>query len=120
MKIKYFLSEGLIPLLLIILLILSLNYKAAFMPMTTEMFLIIGLVITFINYLGFIWKEKAQNEREIHHRSRAGRVSFFYRFFFTGFRNSLSKFRKQHRSLARLYSYRYNFRKSNHSYILSC
>jgi membrane protease YdiL (CAAX protease family) len=77
MKHNILIGETIVATILVLFLLAFLNYSPLLMPMSMEMVLVVGLVITFIAFLGFVWKEKARDERELVHRSRAGRVSFF-------------------------------------------
>jgi peptidoglycan/LPS O-acetylase OafA/YrhL len=47
------------------------------MPKSTEMFLLVIFALMFFIYLGLIWNEHANDEREHAHQLTAGRVSFF-------------------------------------------
>lgn len=77
MKNGIFKGEVVMSIILILLLILFLNPTNLLMPETFVMMLEIGIVIAFLLFSGFIWKEKALDERDNYHRMHAGRISFF-------------------------------------------
>lgn len=76
MKHKYLAEIGITVILLGILGALLLP-TSLLMPMSSDMMLIIGLIVTFFIFSSFFWKEQAGDEREHLHRLFAGRVSFF-------------------------------------------
>lgn len=70
------LVELFIPLILVLLLMLLWDPFGFFMPNKLIMFLLLVLIVIFIFFVGFIWKEKAHDERELLHRSIASRFAF--------------------------------------------
>lgn len=62
--------------ILIILLILFLNPFGFWMPSTLLMMMVLGLVVVFILFASFVWRENHRDEREMLHKMRAGRVAF--------------------------------------------
>ena len=70
-------SELATAVVLIGILCLFLNPMGLLMPESTVMLLLIGLILTYFIFLGFIWKEYHGDEREYVHRLHAGRISFF-------------------------------------------
>lgn len=70
------LQEVIISLVLIILLILFLNPFHFWMPNALLMMMVLGLLIVFALFAGFIWKENVRDEREGFHRMLAGRIAF--------------------------------------------
>lgn len=71
-----YLGEMIISLTLIILTILLLNPFHFWMPNQLHMLMIAGLVIAFIFFSVFIWKEKSADEREQMHKASAGRWAY--------------------------------------------
>lgn len=71
------LQEIIISLILILLLVLFLNPFHFWMPNALLMMMVLGLLIVFAFFSGFIWKENARDEREGLHRMLAGRTAFF-------------------------------------------
>jgi len=69
-------SEILVPVLLIILLVLFLNPFGFWMPTALVMTMLCFLVIIFLIFGVFLWKEKAGDEREQVHKMLSGRVAF--------------------------------------------
>jgi len=70
------LQEIFVSVILIILLILFLNPFNLWMPDRIVMMMVLGLIVIFIVFSSFIWKEKAQDERENVHRMFSGRIAF--------------------------------------------
>ena len=70
------LQEISISLILIVLLGLFLNPFGFWMPDALVMMIILGLIVVFAIFSGFMWKERAQDEREALHRMLAGRVAY--------------------------------------------
>ena len=71
-----FANEIIAALVLILLVGALLNPFGWFMPSPVVMMLILGLVVVFILFTAFVWKERARDERELWHRTIAGRVAF--------------------------------------------
>ena len=71
-----FANEIIAAFVLILLVGTLLNPFNWFMPTPVVMMLILGLVVVFILFTAFVWKEKARDERELWHRTIAGRVAF--------------------------------------------
>jgi len=62
--------------LLIALLIALVNPFGSWMPQTILTMTTVGLVVLFAVFAGFVWKERARDERELLHGMLAGRVAF--------------------------------------------
>ncbi len=73
---KSFTKEIIITLILLILLFALINPLGTFMPTPTEMLILALLVVVFIIFGIFIWKEHALDEREQLHRMQADRIAF--------------------------------------------
>ena len=71
-----FANEIIAAFVLILLVGTLLNPFNWFMPGPVVMMLILSLVVVFILFTAFIWKERARDERELWHRTIAGRVAF--------------------------------------------
>jgi len=71
-----FLSELSVSVILVILLFLLINPVKFVMPNEVNMLLILGLVISFIIFSAFIFKEKAKDERENLHRYISARFAY--------------------------------------------
>ena len=69
-------SEIVISGVLIFFILLLLNPFDILMPKPIEMLVIIGLATVFIIFAGFVFKEKAVDERESLHRNIAGRFAY--------------------------------------------
>lgn len=74
---RYQFGEVATALMLIVLLAAFITPPGLLMPKSTEMFLLVLFALAFFAYLGFIWKERAADEREHAHQLTAGRMSFF-------------------------------------------
>lgn len=77
MKEKGFRGEIATSLILIAILVLFIRPTNLLMPSTVEMMLPVLLVVAFLTFSSLFWKEKAQDEREANHITKAGRISFF-------------------------------------------
>lgn len=75
MKNNYFI-EILIPIILISLLILLFDPFMVLIPSSVQMLIIALVLIVFICFSLFIWKEKSTDEREILHRNIASRFAY--------------------------------------------
>ena len=71
-----FANEIIAAFVLILLVGALLNPFNWFMSGPVVMMLILSLVVVFILFTAFIWKERARDERELWHRTIAGRVAF--------------------------------------------
>lgn len=69
-------QEIFVSLILVILLALFLNPFGFWMPNTLLMMMVLGLIVVFAVFSGFIWKEYARDEREMLHRMLAGRIAY--------------------------------------------
>lgn len=77
-KIKTLVSgETISALLVMALLVIFLRPPGLLMPKSTEMLVVALFILSCFAFLGFIWKEHAQDEREEAHQYTAARVSFF-------------------------------------------
>ena len=70
------LQEIFVSLALIVLLVLFLNPFGFWMPSALLMMMVLGLIVIFALFSGFIWKEQARDEREMLHRMLAGRIAY--------------------------------------------
>lgn len=61
---------------IIIALVIALLNPFNFMTSMTMMMVQLALVVVFALFVGFVWKERGRDERELLHRALAGRVSF--------------------------------------------
>ena len=68
--------EVILSLILIILLVALLNPFDYGMPPPVQIAMTISLIIFFLILIGFIWQEKAQDEREYLHRFIANRFAY--------------------------------------------
>lgn len=66
----------LIPLIVIILAIASLDPFMVLMPESMVYGLLVLLFISFVIYTSFVWHEHANDEREEVHRALAGRIAY--------------------------------------------
>lgn len=71
-----FANEIITALILVLLIVALLNPFSWFMPSPVVMMLILAVVVVFILFITFVWKERARDERELLHRTIAGRVAF--------------------------------------------
>ena len=71
-----FLQEILVSVALVVLLVFMLNPFDFWMPSTLLMMLIAVFVAIFGSLVSFIWRENSKDEREILHKSIAGRAAF--------------------------------------------
>lgn len=69
-------QEIAVSVILIILLILFLNPFGFLMPTTLFMMMVLALIVTFVIFASFMWKEHARDERESLHIMMAGRMAF--------------------------------------------
>lgn len=65
-----------ISIILLGVLVIFLNPTNLLMPDSLNLMLILGLIIGFLGFVSFIWKETATDEREATHIWKAGRLSF--------------------------------------------
>jgi len=68
--------DFLIPIILIVSLILLANPYMFWMPTTLHMMVLVVLIVCFVIFGSFIWKEKVADERENLHRFVVGRYAF--------------------------------------------
>lgn len=73
---KRFLSEIIISIILVGLLVLLFNPTHLLMPTSVQMMLVVFLVVLFLAFFSFIWREKTSDERESLHRNLAGRFAY--------------------------------------------
>ncbi len=69
-------QEIAVSLILIVLLALFLNPFGFWMPNALLMMMMLGLVVVFVVFASFVWKENARDEREGLHKMIAGRIAF--------------------------------------------
>ena len=72
-----FVGEIIISLLLIGLLVFFINPLDLLMPLTLHPFMVPFLVVLFIIFAGFLWKENPGDEREQSHKFMASRFAYF-------------------------------------------
>lgn len=72
-----FVGEVIISLLLIGLLVFFINPLNLLMPHVLHPFMVPFLVVLFIIFAGFLWKETPGDEREQMHKFIAARLSYF-------------------------------------------
>ena len=73
---KEFFSETVVGIVMLLLIIILVNPMEMLMATSTEMMLLIGIVLLFGLFALFVWREKASDEREIMHRMLADRIGF--------------------------------------------
>ena len=71
-----FIQEIVVSVVLIIFLVLFLNPFSFWMPSSILMMMVLGLVVTFVVFASFAWKENVRDERENLHKMLAGRIAF--------------------------------------------
>lgn len=77
MKNSSFIGQVIISLLLVIFIALCFNpFQELLMPTMFSSMVLIGLVVTFMIFAIFIWREKSEDEREDQHRLAASRAGF--------------------------------------------
>jgi len=69
-------SEVIISIIFLALLVLVADPFMKFMSHSLAYILLLALVIIFALFAGFVWREKAADERESLHRLTAGRVGY--------------------------------------------
>lgn len=69
--------EIILGLLIIAILALAQYSSHIFMPMSMTATLLVSLVMTFLVFVGLVWREQASDERDATHMAKAGRWSFF-------------------------------------------
>lgn len=68
--------EIIISIILLILTVLLLNPFHFWMPTQLHMLMLVAMVIVFIIFAAFIWKEKSADERDQMHKAVAGRWAY--------------------------------------------
>lgn len=76
MKNNYYIIETVIAVVLIGLAVALLNPFGWWMPDMLAKMIMVGLLIIFAVLVGFVWGEKARDEREMLHTMIAGRFAF--------------------------------------------
>lgn len=64
-------------LIILAILALFLGSSSLLMPNSVHTMLMLGLMLGFLAFVGLIWRERAQDEREALHMQLSGRISFF-------------------------------------------
>lgn len=67
-------------IIVVILLGISLilfNPTHLLMPDSVSTLLMLALIVTFLLFLGIIWRENAKDERESQHIHKSGRIAYF-------------------------------------------
>ena len=72
-----FIGEIIISFLLIGLLVFFINPLDLFMPHVLHPFMVPFLILLFVIFAGFLWKEKPGDEREQLHKFIASRFAYF-------------------------------------------
>lgn len=70
------LFEILAALIIVVIAIIFLFYSSLSMPMTVLSILVVFLILAFLSFAAFVWKAKANDEREMMHTLLAGRISY--------------------------------------------
>lgn len=73
---KKFLAEIIFSLLILVILFLYAYLEPLTMPMGINSMLLGFLLISYLFFVSFAWKEKSLDERESVHAGNAGRISF--------------------------------------------
>jgi len=68
--------EALATIILVGLVVLLLNPSNLWMPQPVQMSALAGVVVVFLVFASFVWREGALDEREAAHRNFAGRVAY--------------------------------------------
>ena len=71
-----FLQEVSVSVILVVLLVLFLNPLGFWMSNTLLMMLMPVLVVVFVVFASFVWKESSRDEREGLHKMMAGKFAF--------------------------------------------
>ena len=70
-----FKQEIIVAIIVVVLLVLIVD-PLNWMPPVAIMMLLLGMLVAFLVFIGFVWREKPQDEREAAHRVFAGRIAF--------------------------------------------
>ncbi len=62
--------------IILVILAVFLNPTHLLMPESVNTMLVLGLVMAFLVFVGMVWREKADDERDVLHIQKAGRLSF--------------------------------------------
>ena len=71
-----FLKEIIVSLIIIFLLVFLVNPFDFWMPNSILIMIVLALLVSFALFVGFIWRENTQDEREELHIGLAGRMGF--------------------------------------------
>jgi hypothetical protein len=71
------LFEVIIVLVILGIALILFNPTHLLMPDSVSTLLMLGLVVSFLVFLGIVWKEQARDERDTYHIQKSGRVAFF-------------------------------------------
>ena len=74
--IREFFSETVVGIVMLLLIVILVNPTGMLMATSTEMMLLVGIVLLFGLFTLFVWRERAGDEREIMHRMLADRIGF--------------------------------------------
>ncbi len=69
-------SEVVISLVLLVLVALLLNPFGLWMPSSLHMMVMAAMVVMFVIFAGFVWRERSADEREGLHKMMAGHIAF--------------------------------------------
>lgn len=75
MKIK-FISETIVSVFLALITILLFKPMYLLMPESSHSMIVFSLVVIFIAFAAFVWRERGRDEREIYHKYMAGRFAY--------------------------------------------
>lgn len=70
-------AEVIVSLIILVVLGVFLTPNHLLMPNTINAMLLLSLVIAFLVFIGFIWRERSEDERDLVHIYKSGRISFF-------------------------------------------
>lgn len=71
-----FISEILLSIFLLVLLFVIFNPAGLLMPTSVQTMTILALILVFLGFATFVWREKSKDEREAVHANIAGRFAY--------------------------------------------
>ncbi len=74
MRHRFEIAIGLVVLLILVVVANPMHFL---MPESLTAVLVLLLASSFLLFLSFVWRERAEDEREVAHINKAGRLSFF-------------------------------------------
>lgn len=69
-------KELLISIILVVLLVAIMNPFGLLMPGMVQMVIMGAVAVAFAVFAGFVWRERARDEREERNRMQVGRIAF--------------------------------------------